>query len=131
MTTTTKKVTPSKAKAKTPAKKMSISSFKPKEYRLEILSPVDFTPTGGYITLVGQYSPQFAEATRNMLATGDANDAQDEQLKSMAKCVTGWCEEFFEAEFTYDNVLAAFRSPELKWVVTQCDLAIGNSKLFF
>ena len=148
--TTKAKVSTAKAKAKAKPKQ-TLKQFRPKPYKMpvyviqtvDIESEVDgevvisqikkLEKTDGWIEMVGIYSKEWDTAsreTREKLEDGDL-DPNDESIKAVASCCRSWDEEFFDAEFSYDNVLAVLQDPELQFITRQCITTIQDNSFFF
>lgn len=112
----------------------TISTFKPKIYKMPVLNPTTFVPTSGWVDLVGMYSVEFDTASRMMRnrVNDETNaDIEEETIIAMAACMKDWNSDFFEAEFSQDAAIAMLKNPELAWVRIQIDNAVRVTTNFF
>jgi len=93
---------------KTESKKKTINDFKPKEHKLDIKHPVTGKDIGGWLTIVGSYSKEFYQAAKNVLRNKDLVEVdfevtEEENSKTIAACIVGWDDDFFQQEFSQEG----------------------------
>ena len=115
----------------------SIKDLKPCEHTLVLTHPStnELIPEAT-MTIVGKYSREFYDAAKDVLRNKEAfnNDfeiTETENRKTLAACVRGWNEEYFDGECTFDNVLALITDPELGFVYDQLEQGVMARANFF
>lgn len=113
--------------------KLRLSYLAPRPYRLNLIHP-EHGDTGAYVDLVtAQSTSYFLKAIQLSKLSDDAST--EEQIASAAELaatvVTGWDEDFFEAEFNTDAVVTLLKSVENFWVRDAINEALGEKSNFF
>ena len=121
---------------KTESKKKTINDFKPKEHKLDIKHPVTGKDIGGWLTIVGSYSKEFYQAAKNVLRNKDLVEVdfevtEEENSKTIAACIVGWDDDFFQQEFSQEGALELMSNPEFGWIRVQVEAAIHVRSNFF
>lgn len=118
--------------------KKKLSDLKAKPYTLKLVHP-EYGDTGATITIVSYNNNLFVrkqlEMNQSYANVNEADITLDTKINIMAELnasvVVDWDEDFFEKEFTTENVVELFKDNENSWIVAQVKEALEKSENFF
>lgn len=122
----------------TNAIKKKLSDFALLPFTFELVHP-EGGNTGATVTIVSTNCNAFISKSmelNNKFTNVDPNSVPyDQQMLNTAELyasvVIGWDEEFFEKEFTTDNVIEVLKDPQNIWILSQITNELQKHENFF
>jgi hypothetical protein len=124
----------------------------PENIHLELLHPVDKTPTGLTLELVGTDNDVVYEAIVNVLKSlrlkgekeiSDFTNALDTKIKIASTCIVGWTNTsedwkqiftklgFADDVYSAEKALKLIAMPTASWIRAQIEAAVADKERFF
>jgi len=108
----------------------------PHEYEMTLRHPATGALTEGKLTIVGENSHEFYNATKDALRnrnilSDEFEVLDDDNIQAYAACIKDWTESFFEMPCNAKNVNTVLSDPLNGWIKAQVEAAILNKGHFF